>query len=119
MPRLPGVPDVLGLLQAQTQALLSVPDAVRAVIELARDTQRVVRRVDDLLDELEGPLRDLVPGLQKLAGALDHVPETQAQVAQIAQTTGRIMGIIDEVGTRMSSFPGAPLLAARRRPKPD
>ncbi|MDT7571108.1 MAG: hypothetical protein QOE05_1282, partial [Actinomycetota bacterium] len=110
MPKLPGVPDVIGLLQAQTQALLAVPDAVRAVVELARDTQRVVRRVDDLLDELEGPLRDLVPGLRSLAVALESVPDTQAQVAQIASTTGRIMGLIDDVGTRMSSFPGAPLL---------
>ena len=117
MPRIPGVPDVVGLIQQQTQALLAVPDAVRAVVDLARDAQRVVRRIDDLLDELEGPLRDLVPGLRTLATSLERVPETQAQVAAIAATTGRIMGIIDDVGTRMSTFPGAPLLSGRRRPR--
>ena len=115
MPKLPGVPDVLSLLESQTRALLSVPDAVRAVIDLTRDAQRVVRRVDDLLDELEGPLRDLAPGLAKLATALELVPDTQAQVAQIAATTNRIMGLIDEVGTRMASLPMAPLLGGRRR----
>jgi hypothetical protein len=117
MPRIPGIPDVIGLMQQQTQALLAVPDAVRAVVELARDAQRVVRRVDDLLDELEGPLRDLAPGLVKLAEALERVPETQEQVASIAATTGRIMGLIDDVGTRMSTFPAATLLGARRRPR--
>jgi hypothetical protein len=117
MPKIPGVPDVVGLIQQQTQALLAVPDAVRAVVELARDAQRVVRRVDDLLDELEGPLRDLVPGLRTLAVSLERVPETQAQVAAIAATTGRIMGLIDDVGTRMTSFPGADLFGSRRRAK--
>ena len=115
MPRLPGIPDVVGLLQQQTQALLAVPEAVRAVVDLARDAHRVVLRIDDILDELEGPLRDLAPGLTKLAQSLERVPETQAQVAAIAATTGRIMGMIDDVGTRMTSFPGADLFGSRRR----
>ena len=114
LPGLPGVPDVLNLLEAQTRALLSVPDAVRAVVDLARDAHRVVRRVDDLLDELEGPLRDLAPGLAKLATALELVPDTQAQVAQIAATTNRIMGLIDDVGNRMASLPVPALLGVRR-----
>jgi hypothetical protein len=126
MPKLPGVSDVVDALQAQTQALLQVPDAVRAVISLAIDAQRVVRRLDGLLDDLEGPLRDLAPGLQNLARTLESdeiasivtgVNDTQRQVAAIAATTGRIVSIIDDVGTRMASFPGAPLLAARRRAK--
>ena len=129
MPKLPGVSDVVDLLQTQTQALLAVPDAVRAVIELAIDAQRVVKRLDGLLDELEGPLRELAPGLENLARTLEGdeiasivtgVNDTQKQVAAIAATTGRIMSVIDDVGTRMASFPGAPLLAGRRRaPRPD
>ena len=127
MPKLPGVSDVVDLLQTQTQALLAVPDAVRAVVTLAVDAQRVVRRVDSLLDDLEQPLRDLAPGLEKLARTLEGdeidfivrgVGETQRQVAAIAATTGRIMSLIDDVGTRMASLPMAPLLAARRRAKP-
>lgn len=126
MPKLPGLSDVVDLLQTQTQALLSVPDAVRAVVELAIDAQRVVRRLDSLLDDLEQPLRELAPGIEKLARTLEGdeihsivvgVNDTQKQVAAIAATTGRIMSIIDDVGTRMSSFPGAPLLGGRRRPK--
>ena len=125
MPKLPGLSDVVDLLQTQTQALLAVPDAVRAVVELAVDARRVVRRLDGLLDELEGPLRDLAPGLAKLARTLEGdeveqivtgINETQRQVAAIAATTGRIVGVIDDVGNRMSSFPGAPLLGGRRRP---
>jgi hypothetical protein len=124
MPKLPGVSDVVDLLQTQTQALLAVPDAVRAVVDLAVDARRVVRRVDSLLDDLEQPLRDLAPGLEKLARTLEGdevqqivtgVNDTQRQVAAIAATTGRIMSIIDDVGTRMSAFPMAPLLGGRRR----
>ena len=127
MPKLPGVSDVIDLLQTQTQALLSVPDAVRAVVTLAVDAQRVVSRVDSLLDDLEQPLRDLAPGLAKLARTLEGdeidfivrgVGETQRQVAAIAATTGRIMSLIDDVGTRMASLPMGPLLAGRRRAKP-
>ena len=127
MPKLPVVSDVLDLIQTQTQALLAVPDAVRAVVSLAGDAQRVVRRVDGLLDELEGPLRELAPGLQKLARTLEGdevdqivtgINETQRQVAAIAATTGRIVNVIDDVGTRMAAFPMAPLLGARRRTKP-
>ncbi|HVF04933.1 MAG TPA: hypothetical protein VNA20_08845 [Frankiaceae bacterium] len=126
MPKLPVVSEMLDLLQTQTQALLAVPDAVRAVVTLAVDAQRVVRRVDGLLDELEGPLRELAPGLQKLARTLEGdevdqivtgINETQRQVAAIAATTGRIVNVIDDVGTRMAAFPMAPLLGARRRPK--
>ncbi len=127
MPKLPGLlglPDLVGLVETQTRALLAVPDAVRAVIALAGDAQRVVRRVDGLLDELEQPLRDLAPGLQKLARTLEGdeveqivtgINETQRQVAAIAATTGRIVSVIDDVGTRMAGFPMAPLLSGRRR----
>ena len=124
MPKLPGVPDVIGVLEAQTRALLSIPDAVRAVVTLAGDAQRVVRRLDGLLDELEQPLRELAPGLQKLARTLEGdeveqivtgINETQRQVAAIAATTGRIVSVIDDVGTRMAGFPMAPLLSGRRR----
>ena len=127
MPKLPVVSELLGLVQTQTQALLAVPDAVRAVVSLATDAQRVVRRVDGLLDELEGPLRELAPGLQKLARTLEGdevdqivtgINETQRQVAAIAATTGRIVNVIDDVGTKMAAFPMAPLLGGRRRPKP-
>ena len=127
MPKLPGLSDVVDLLNTQTQALLAVPDAVRAVVELAIDAQRVVRRLDSLLDDLEQPLRELAPGLEKLARTLEGdeiqsivvgVNDTQKQVAAIAATTGRIMSIIDDVGTRMASFPGAPLLSGRRRARP-
>jgi hypothetical protein len=125
MPKLPGVSDVVDLLQTQTQALLAVPDAVRAVVDLAVDARRVVRRLDSLLDDLEQPLRDLAPGLEKLARTLEGdevqqivtgVNDTQRQVAAIAATTGRIMAVIDDVGARMSS-PMATLMGARRRPR--
>ena len=128
MPKLPGLSDVVDVLHAQTTALLSIPDAVRAVVTLATDAQRVVRRIDGLLDELEQPLRELAPGLQKLARTLEGdeveqivtgINETQRQVAAIAATTGRIVNVIDDVGSKMAAFPMAPLLGGRRRARPE
>jgi ABC-type transporter Mla subunit MlaD len=124
MPKLPGISDVIELLQTQTQAFMGLPDTLRHVTALARDAHSVVRRLDSLLDDLEEPLRALAPGLQKLADTLEgdelgtllaEINDTHRQVAAIATTTGRIMGVIDDVGTRIGSFPGAPLLAGRRR----
>ncbi|MDQ1711130.1 MAG: hypothetical protein QOE45_580 [Frankiaceae bacterium] len=124
MPKLPGLSDVLELLQAQTQAFMGLPDTLRHVTALARDAHSVVRRLDSLLNDLEEPLRALAPGLQKIADTLEgdvlatllaEIDDTHRQVAAIATTTGRIVGVIDDVGTRLGSFPGAPLLAGRRR----
>jgi cobalamin biosynthesis Mg chelatase CobN len=126
MPKIPGLSDIVEALQAQTQAFLGLPETLRHVNALARDAHSVVRRLDGLLDDLEEPLRALGPGLHKLGRTLEgdelgtllaEINDTHRQVAAIATTTGRIMGVIDDVGSRLGSFPGAPLLAGRRRPK--
>jgi ABC-type transporter Mla subunit MlaD len=126
MPKLPGLSDVLHLLEAQTQALLTIPEAIVEITALARDAHAVVRRVDGMLDDLEAPLRALAPGLSRLAETLRgdelatllaEINDTHRQVAAIASTTGRLMGVIDDVSARVTSFPGSAVLAGRRRPK--
>jgi len=83
--RIPGIDGLLGLLQAQTEALVSLPatvsslaGAVRGLVDVvgqARETvaavHRVAVRVDGLIEELEEPLVALAPGLRRLAAVLD------------------------------------------------
>src|SRR3954453_17594689 len=85
LPRVPGLSDLLALLQQQTDALASLPrtllDLNRSILTLvdvvasARDTlaasQRVSARVERLVEEMEEPVLALKPGLQRLAVLLD------------------------------------------------
>ena len=99
MARIPGIDGLLGLVQAQTEALVQLPStvvslthAVRGlgdVVGQARETfrtvQRLAQRLDALVEDLEEPLRALAPGLTRLAVVLDDpivesLPDTLAKV---------------------------------------
>ena len=103
MAKIPGIDNVvaglLGVLQAQTEALTALPQAVtslaQAVTSLsaaaasAADTMaaanQLVRRVDAIVAELEKPVVALAPGLTRLAGVLDDptitlLPDTLRRV---------------------------------------
>jgi ABC-type transporter Mla subunit MlaD len=95
MPRIPGLTELLSLLQTQTEALAQLPrtltdlqGTVRELTEattMARDTiasaQRMAERLEDLVEELEEPVRALKPGLERVGRvlddpAIDTVPDT-------------------------------------------
>jgi ABC-type transporter Mla subunit MlaD len=107
--RIPGIDGVFSVLQAQTEALATLPAAVSAltgavrsladVVGQARDTvvtvNRLAGRLDSLVEELEEPLKALAPGLARLAVVLDdpvveELPETlrkvQADVLPVLRT---------------------------------
>ncbi len=109
MARIPGIDGLFSVLQAQTEALATLPTvlsslsgAVRQLGEVvgeARDTlaavHRLALRMDGLAEELEEPLRALAPGLSRLAVVLDdpvveELPETlrkvQADVLPVLRT---------------------------------
>ncbi len=161
MAKLPGIDSVVGsvfaALQGQTEALAGLPaavqslsSAVRGLVDVAasaRDTvvsvNRLAKRLDGIVAELEGPLLALAPGLQRLAVVLDdpvvaNLPTTIAQVQQdilpvlrtladthervafIAGSTERIMTFVDETSRTLAGIPGAALLGRRRPPvRPD
>lgn len=102
---------------------------------------RLAVRLDAMAEELEQPLHDLVPGLQRLAIVLDdpiveELPETLRQVqadvlpvirtlvdthervAFIAGSTERIMTFVDDTSRTLAHLPGAALLGRRRPPTP-
>jgi ABC-type transporter Mla subunit MlaD len=101
MPRIPGLSELLSLLQTQTEALAQLPrtlselngtvrELTRATT-MARDTiasaQRTAERLEDLVEELEEPVRALKPGLERVGRVLDDpvvdtVPDTLRSIQE-------------------------------------
>ena len=93
--RIPGLSELLALLQAQTEALAQLPRtladlnaSVRSLTDAttkAKDTidsaQRTAERLEALVGELEEPVRALRPGLERVGKVLDDpvvdtIPDT-------------------------------------------
>jgi ABC-type transporter Mla subunit MlaD len=142
---------MLSVLQAQSEALAALPGAVQSLSaavknladatagakETVRTMNRLVGKMEGIVDELEAPLKALGPGMTRMAKILDDpiiasVPETVAQiqrdilpvlrtladtnerVAFIAGSTERIMAFVDETGRTIAGIPGAALLGRRK-----
>lgn len=101
MPRIPGLSELLALLQTQTEALAQLPrtlsDLNGTVKELTEATtmahatiasaQRIAERLEDLVDELEEPVRALRPGIERVGRVLDDpvvdtVPDTLRRIQE-------------------------------------
>src|SRR4051812_46905502 len=99
MPRIPGLSELLALLQTQTEALAQLPRTLSdlngtvreltAATAMARDTvasaQRMAERLEGLIEELEEPVRALKPGLERVGRVLDDpavdtVPDTLRRI---------------------------------------
>lgn len=138
MPSLPGLSDLTRLLTAQTEALTSLPGTLAAlnrnlrglaeVMEATRSSlealQRLAVRAEDILDDLEPPLRALAPQLTRVAGALENpdladaartLRDTQAKIAAIAASTERLTSLVDDAGDRLAALPGAALFSRTLR----
>ena len=135
MPRLPGLTEVLTLLRAQTDALLELPATVaslqRAVRALAdtvtvgADTllvvQKLALRIDGLVDDLEEPVRALLPGLNRTAVLLDDpvmetIPDT---VRRLQAEAMPLLRAISETQARFAALPGAGLLGTLTGRRPE
>ena len=101
MPRIPGLSELLSLLQTQTEALAQLPrtlsdlnGTVRELTQattMARETiesaQRITARLEGLVEELEEPVRALKPGLERVGRVLDDpavdtVPDTLRRIQE-------------------------------------
>ncbi|WP_346618769.1 hypothetical protein [Blastococcus montanus] len=128
MPRIPGFGELLALLQTQTEALSQLPrtlaDLNGAVRELtaattsARETiasaQRMAERLEDLVDELEEPVRALRPGIERVGRVLDDpavdtVPDT---LRRIHEDLMPLISGLRQAQSRVGSVTGL----LRRRP---
>jgi ABC-type transporter Mla subunit MlaD len=131
MPGLPGLGDLLSLLQKQTEALAQLPstliDLNRTIRELteatalARETiesaQRITERLQGLVEELQQPVRALKPGLERVGRVLDDpavdtVPDT---LRRIHDDLMPLIAGLRRAQTRVGSVTGV----LRRRPRSD
>ena len=131
MPRIPGLSEMLSLLQTQTEALAQLPrtlsdlnGTVRELTQattMARETiesaQRIAERLEDLVEELEEPVRALRPGIERVGRVLDDpavdtVPET---LRRINEDLMPLIHGLRQAQTRMGSVTGI----LRRRPRDD
>jgi ABC-type transporter Mla subunit MlaD len=155
MPQVPGVMDAARVLQAYVEAITQLPGTLMALnrtmrgltlaVEDSREVlasvQRIAARLETVLDEVEEPVRALVPGVRRMAAVLEdpvveeipdtvrriraeilpvltHLQETQRDVAAIAGSTARITGLVDEAGSRLGALSMGGLLRRPRRGDP-
>jgi ABC-type transporter Mla subunit MlaD len=131
MPRIPGLSELLSLLQTQTEALAQLPRTLAdlngtvreltAATLIARDTiasaQRTAEKLEELVEELEEPVRALRPGLERVGRVLDDpavdtVPDT---LRRIHDDLMPLIAGLRQAQTRMGSVTGL----LRRRPQAD
>jgi ABC-type transporter Mla subunit MlaD len=132
MPRIPGLSELLSLLQMQTEALAQLPRSLSdlngtvreltEVVSMARETissaQRTAERLEELVEELEEPVRALKPGLARVGKVLDDpvvdtIPDT---LRRIQDDLMPLIHGLRQAQTRMGSVTG---LLRRRSPADD
>ena len=145
MHSLPGVSELVSQLQSQTEALAQLPltvaalnsavqgliEAVTITRETAASAQRVSERLEEVIEELDEPVRALRPGLERVAKVLDDpvidtVPETLRRLTEDvvplvhalrdAQTrVGLVFNQAANASARLAELPGAQLFRRRVR----
>jgi ABC-type transporter Mla subunit MlaD len=129
--RIPGLSELLALMQQQTEALAQLPrtltdlqGTVRQLTEAttaAKDTiasaQRTAERLEALVEELEEPVRALRPGLERVGRVLDDpvvdtVPDT---LRRINDDLMPLIHGLRQAQNRMGSVAG--MLRRRGRPE--
>jgi ABC-type transporter Mla subunit MlaD len=95
LPRMPRMDDAMQLFKAQAEILAELPSTVIELQRTAREltetlvamreavaaAQRVANRVEGVLDDMEEPVRQMRPGIARLAAvlddpAIDRIPST-------------------------------------------
>ncbi len=131
MPGIPGFGDLLSLLQKQTEALAQLPrtlvdlngtireltEATRLARETIESAQRITERLEGVVEEMQQPVRDLKPGLERVGRVLDDpvvdtVPDT---LRRIHDDLMPLIAGLRQAQTRVGSVTGV----LRRRPRAD
>jgi len=130
VPPFPGMADLVRLTQAQAEVIAELPETIKdlnravrslaetvaATKETAAAAQRVSQRVEELLGEIETPIRELRPGLERLAQLLDDpaVDRIPAALDAIERTVVPVAETADRARARISRLRRLPAKVAER-----
>jgi ABC-type transporter Mla subunit MlaD len=133
MPKIPGLTELLTTLQAQTEALAQLPrtltDLNAAVRELIAATstatsaiasaQRTAERLEELVGELEEPVRALKPGIERVGRVLDDpvVEKVPDIIRTVDEDLRPLIATLHQAQSRVAGVTG--LLRRRARPEDD
>ena len=103
-----------------TRAVGQLDSTVREARDAVAQLQRLGTRLESMLDEVEEPVRDLAPGLRRMAEVLDDpavsdIPDT---IRRIREDVLPVVATLRGTSEILASFPGRSLLGGRRRPEP-
>jgi ABC-type transporter Mla subunit MlaD len=120
MPRMPGLGELLALMQTQAESLAELPamvtelnravgglsEVLAATKQATASADRTTARVERMLDELEGPILSLRPGIERVARvlddpAIDRIPMT----IEIIEST--VLPIVEGVQRTRSRYRAA------------
>ncbi|HEY5857656.1 MAG TPA: hypothetical protein VIW24_27395 [Aldersonia sp.] len=117
-----------GTLLRLTNVLERIAPAANDAVETVSNSRRVTERVDALIDELEGPIRDLIPAINRVTEILNDpaIAEIPATIARVQAEANPILDGIGSVRHTASSarargrrmIDGA-VRRVRRAPRPD
>jgi len=130
LPGVPGVQDMMRLMQVQAEVLSSLPEtlsdlhqAVRSlseVVEATRETmvsvQRLSQRIETVLDDVEDPVRGLRPGLERLNRVLQDpvVERIPAALESIERTVLPVADSADRLRARLDRLRKLPVRTRSR-----
>src|SRR3712207_6284262 len=111
LPRIPGLSELVDVLQKQTEALAQLPrtltglnGAVRELIAATRvatetitSAQRTAERLETLVEELEEPVRALRPGLERVGRVLDG-PAIETLPDTLRTVADDVLPLVHEIG---------------------
>jgi ABC-type transporter Mla subunit MlaD len=142
--KIPTVNDLVKIGTEQVEALMALPETIvalnKSLVSLAQtisSLDTLVKRLDRLTEPFEEPLAALAPRMAALVTILDEdllnaiptvldsvsrnavpalevIGQTQAQVASIASSVDRLMGMMDDTFSRLGDLPGAGLVSRLR-----
>ena len=109
-----------GALLSLTRAVSSLDGTIREARDAVAQLQRLGARLESILDEVEEPVKDLVPGLRRVGQALDdpvvsEIPDTvrrlREDVLPLVATLRGTTDVLDRFSSARSLLGGV-----RRRP---
>jgi ABC-type transporter Mla subunit MlaD len=109
-----------GALVSLTRAVSSLDGTIRDARDAVAQLQRLGARLESILDEVEEPVKDLVPGLRRVGRMLDdpmveEIPETVRKVREdLLPLVATLRGTTDVLG----AFSARSLLGPPRRRPP-